>query len=369
MKVVVIIPTYNERDNIVELLTKLEIARRQLKKYSVSFLVVDDTSPDGTSEVVRTFAKSHPNVYLATGKKEGLGTALLRGMHYAVGNLGADIIAQIDADLSHDPLVLPKFFEKLEGGADFVVGSRYVRGGSIPANWGIHRKIYSVVGNAIVRYGLGYPKIHDWTGGYRAFRKIYYERAKEHVARYGGYVFQIAFLHHAIGSGAHVAEVPIHFTDRRFGRSKIAPLHYILNIYAYIGRARLRSLFGGQFFKFAAVGTVGFVINTIVLELLVRLGLHPAIGSAFGAECAIISNFFLNNSWTFSHSKIGGTRLVPKFLQFNLTSVGAIVIQAGTVAFGTWQFGVQSYRIFYIIGVGLGLIWNYIMYSQVIWKK
>ncbi len=369
MKVVVIIPTYNERENIVELLEKLDSVRAQLKHYTIVLLVVDDNSPDGTQERVRQFAQSHKDVFLLTGRKEGLGRALLRGMKYAVETFGADTLVQIDADLSHDPNKLPEFLKKISEGADFAVGSRYIPGGSIPANWGIHRKIYSVVGNAIVRFGLGHPEIHDWTGGYRAFRKIYYERAKERVARYSGYVFQIAFLHNAVVSGAKVREVPIHFTDRRFGRSKIAPLHYILNIYLYIISTRLKEIVRMQFFKFAAVGTIGFVINTIVLELFVRVGWHPAAASALGAEVAIVSNFFLNNSWTFRHSKIRGIKMVPKFIQFNLTSVGAIVIQAGTVAMGSWVFGVQRYRIFYIIGVGLGLIWNYIMYSLVIWKK
>jgi dolichol-phosphate mannosyltransferase len=369
MKAVIILPTYNERENITGMLTKLVSVMEKVKRFTYAILVVDDTSPDGTAELVKAFAKTHRDVHLLTGKKEGLGKALLRGMSYAIDSLDAEVIAQLDADLSHDPEALPEFFKKIAAGDDFVVGTRYIRGGSIPENWGIHRKIFSVVGNAVVRFGLGFPEVHDWTGGYRVFRKEYFIKAKEKMAKYSGYVYQIAFLHSAILDGAKVGEVPIHFTDRKYGRSKIAPLQYIRNVFLYVGRARLHQLRHGSFAKFAVVGTVGFIINTTILELAVRAGFHPAVGSAGGAECAIISNFFFNNGWTFRGKKIRGLRLIPKFLQFNATSLGALLIQSGTVAVGTHFFGENLYRLFYLIGVGIGLVWNYTMYSRVIWKN
>lgn len=361
MKVVVIIPTYNERENIIELLTKLESVRKKVISHEVHFLVVDDSSPDGTQEVVGEYGKSHKHVHILTGKKEGLGKALLRGMEYAANQLGADIIGQIDADLSHDPKKLPEFFRALASGYDFVIGSRYIQGGGIPENWGTHRKIYSVLGNAFVRYGLGYSRVHDWTGGYRVYNKKYYEALAPQLSRYNGYVFQIAFLHKAIQMGARVFEVPFHFTDRRFGHSKIAPSQYIRDVLRYVATH-------GTFSKFLTVGVLGFIINTFVLELLVWLGFHPAAGSAIGAECAIVSNFIFNNAWTFRHKKIIGDRKVGKFLQFNLTSLAGLVIQSGTVWLGSFLFGVESYRLYYVVGVAAGLTVNYMMYSKVIWK-
>ncbi len=367
-KAVIILPTYNERENIADMLTKLVSVLVNIKGYDFRILVADDTSPDGTKSEVLAFAKSHPFVSVLSGKKEGLGRALLRSMTYAVDKMNADIIVQMDADLSHDPKVLPEFFKHIDRGSDFVVGSRYIPGGSIPDNWGIHRKIFSVVGNSIVRYGLGFSYVHDWTGGYRVLRKEFFEKVKSDVAPYSGYVYQIAFLHRAILAGAKVSEVPIHFTDRRRGRSKIAPIQYIRNVFLYVGRARYLSLRHGPFAKFAVVGSVGFVINTAILELMVRAGFHPAVGSAVGAECAIISNFIFNNNWTFKGKKISGLRVIPKFLQFNATSIGALLIQSGTVALGSLLFGTEIYRLFYLIGVGIGMLWNYTMYSRVIWK-
>lgn len=369
MKIVVIIPTYNERENIVSLLEKLAVAIKPLTHHQCIFVVVDDTSPDGTADVVNLYRRKHPNTVLMTGKKEGLGKALLRGMTYATDELGADVIAQIDGDLSHDPAAFGTFVAALDNGSDFVIGSRYITGGSIPDNWGLHRKIYSVLGNAVVRYGLGFSRVHDWTGGYRLYRASYAQRLRQQMSKYRGYVFQIAFLYKSILSGADVAEVPIHFTDRRFGHSKIAPSEYIRDVLLFIFRQRIKRLVYGSFLKFCVVGTVGFIINTIVLEVVVRSGFHPALGSAAGAELAIVSNFLFNNAWTFGSRKVVGGKMVRKFLQFNSTSVGAIVLQAGTVYVGTHQFGVSTYRWFYILGVGFGLIWNYTMYSKVVWRK
>jgi len=369
MNIVVILPTYNERENIIPLLNALEAQKAIVKKHSISFLVADDTSPDGTKNAVEEYRKTHKDVFCISGKKEGLGKALLRGMTYAVDVLHADLIVQMDADLSHDPKKFPEFIKAIDNGADFAVGSRYIKGGSIPENWGILRKMYSIVGNAVVRFGLGYLCIHDWTGGYRAFKKKFFLQAKDEMKAYSGYVFQIAFLHKAVKRRAKIVEIPFHFTDRLYGHSKIAPVEYIKNIFEYIIRARIDDIIHGSFGKFAVVGTIGFVINTVVLVGLKNIGVHPAIGSAIGAECAIISNFILNNAWTFKERKIRGMRTILKFIQFNTTSVGAIIIQSGTVFIGTQLFGIPAYFYSYILGVGLGLIWNYLMYSRVIWKK
>lgn len=369
MKLVIILPTYNERDNIIRLLDMLHEILGDIKEYSIRYLVVDDNSPDGTRDVISEYQKKYKDVFLLSGSKEGLGKALLRGMTHAVETMGAEILLQMDADLSHDPKAIPKFLQALNKGADFVVGCRYIKGGSIPDNWGIHRKIFSIVANSIVRFGLGVPSIHDWTGGFRAFRKVYFEKLHTQVEEYSGYVFQIAFLHKSILSGAKVAEVPIHFTDRRFGKSKIVPSEYIRKVMLYVWKARVKSVLAHSFSKFLVVGSIGFIINTIILELLVFFGFHPTIGSVFGAEAAILSNYKLNNSWTFRDRKIGKDQRVNKFLQFNMTSLGAMSLQALSVHIGTHIYGISEYRIFYLIGIFCGLIWNYIMYSRVIWKR
>lgn len=371
MKVVVIIPTYNERENIIVLLDRLEAAMKAVKRHTISYLVVDDTSPDGTAQLVKEYQKSHKNVHLVTGKKEGLGKALLRGMTYAVVNLKADILLQMDADLSHDPATAPEFLRALDTGADFAVGSRYIPGGSIPQNWGLIRKIYSVIGNGIVRFGLWHPPIHDWTGGYRAYTKKYYLDNKEKVKGYSGYVFQIAFLHSAIHDGARITEVPIQFTDRRFGHSKIAPAEYIFNIYKYIAVTRCGEIVAGSFGKFLVVGGIGFILNAVILVLLHNVNWPATWANLAGAAVAIFSNFNLNNVWTFRNQKISGIgQYILKLAQFYATSAfGVVVIQTGCIWLGVRLLGDRWYFEFFLLGTGMLLIWNYVIYSKVIWKK
>lgn len=369
MNTVVILPTYNERENIKTLLDSIFDIWVTIRGHSLTILVVDDKSPDGTSEVVKQYHKVRPNVILLTKEKEGLGSALLFGIAYALDVCHAKMIVQMDADLSHDPVSLPYFIKAIDRGADFAVGSRYIEGGSIPDNWGLHRKLFSIVGNGIVRFGLGYANVHDWTGGYRAYTDKIAGYSRFQLSKFQGYVFQIAYLHKSILRGAKITEVPIRFTDRKFGHSKIAPSQYIRDVLGYVIRERVKQIVTGSFGKFMVVGSIGFVINTIMLEVFVHYGFHPALGSGFGAELAIISNFILNNSWTFQSRKVRGFPAIVKFMQFNVSSLGAVLIQSGTVWLGSMVFGIWAYRWFYLIGVGIGLLWNYMMYSKVIWKK
>jgi dolichol-phosphate mannosyltransferase len=369
MKAVIILPTYNERENIGEVIKQISKVTSKISGFDFNILVVDDNSPDRTLDIVKKLSLLYKKIVYLSGQKEGLGKALLRGMDYAYEKLKTDFIVQMDADLSHDPNVLIDFFNKIHQGFDFVIGSRYIKEGSIPDNWGLHRKVQSVVGNAIVRFGLGHPEIHDWTGGYRIFNTKYYLNARRDMENYKGYVFQIAFLHKAVIAGTRIKEVPIHFVDRKFGKSKIVSSEYIKDIFKYIINSRIESVRKGYFGKFLIVGTIGFIINTVILELLVRLKFPPWIGSFIGAEFAIVSNFYLNNSWTFKDRKIKNQSVIFKFLQFNTTSAGAMIIQTVTVWLGGYFLGNNFYRYFYILGVFIGLIWNYIMYSRVIWKK
>ncbi len=371
MNVVVVIPTYNERENIRVLLTKLADAFGTKQTYTISYLVVDDTSPDGTATVVKAYQKTHKNVYLISGKKEGLGKAILRGMTEAFEHMHADVVLQIDADLSHDPSVAPRLLEAIEKGATFAVGSRYIPGGAIPENWGLIRKIYSIVGNNIVRFGLWHPNVRDWTGGYRAYTRHFYDTTHREMEQYSGYVFQIAFLHKSIHHGAIVREIPFHFTDRLYGHSKIAPAEYIFNIYRYIALARIEEFIHGSFGKFLVVGGIGFVLNAGILVLLHKAHMSATYANLVGAAVAIFSNYNLNNLWTFRHKKISGAgQYVTKLLHFYATSAfGVIVIQTGTIALGVRLFGDRWYFDFFLLGTAFIMVWNYVIYSKVIWKK
>ena len=153
MKVVIIIPTYNEKGNIERVIDVLETEIFQkVTKHQMHILVVDDTSPDGTAHLVEALMEKYKNIHLfKNSKKLGLGAAYVHGMTEAIENLQADVMFEMDADLSHDPYKVPEFLEKIDEGYDMVIGTRYSQGGSIPPNWGPIRKIYSIFGNLLVR--------------------------------------------------------------------------------------------------------------------------------------------------------------------------------------------------------------------------
>lgn len=373
MKVVIIIPTYNEKGNIERLIKILEEEIfTKIKNHDMNILVADDNSPDGTGDVVRSLMKRWKNIGINSGEKKGLGAAYVRGMTYAIEKLGADIMFEIDADLSHNPHKVPEFLKKIDEGYDMVIGTRYSQGGSIPHNWPIQRKAFSVLGNLTVRTILMRFKIHDWTGGFRALRREVFLKEKENLTAFRGYTFQVSFLHKAARDGFKIAEVPIHFTDRTLGRSKIAPREYIVDLLKYVITARIKEILTGSFGKFLVVGGTGFIINAVILRTLVEV-FHwaPSPANLAGAGVAMFSNYNLNNYWTFSHSKSTTFgNYLRKMINFYATSsFGVIFIQTGTIFLGDLLIGRKYYFIYFLFGTFLLLIWNFTIYSRFIWKK
>jgi len=372
MKVVVILPTYNEKGNIERLIPILENdVFPKIKNHNMNILVVDDNSPDGTGDEVKRLMKKWGNIKLNTGEKQGLGAAYVRAMNYAIEKMGADIIFEMDADFFHDPNKIPKFLKKIEEGYDMAIGTRYSNGGSIPSNWGLHRKIFSIVGNLLVRSILMHFWIHDWTGGFRALKKEVFLKERNKVGAFKGYTFQVAFLHKTVRDGYRIAEVPFSARDRTLGRSKIAPLEYITNLLKYVIKSRFFELIHSSFLKYAITGFVGYIINAVTLEILFKNGLHPAIAGAIGGEFAIIWNFSMNNFWSFSKHKITTpVKFLVKFPQFNLVALGSLVIILGVLAIGTHFYGSSSRQIFLIIAIIFFVIpYSYTMYNIFIWKR
>lgn len=364
MKVVIIIPTYNERENIKSVIQKIHETTLDIpSKYKIEVLIVDDHSPDGTGDEVRSLMKKYPFVSMISGEKKGLGMAYVRGMNYAVYKKDADILFEMDADLSHDPALIPVFLETIDNGADFVIGCRYMKGGSIPKEWPLHRKILSVVGNLIVRWGLFIPSIRDWTSGYRAIRAKVFRSVGQGLSKYPGYAFQVASLHRVYQHKFVIAEVPLVFVDRSWGKSKIIPPDYIYNVLTYV-------FANSTMWRYLVVGVIGFLIQATIANTLVSYHLFPGIAVVVGAEMSIISNFFLNNHWTFSQKKLSGKRrLLKRFTAFNVASIGSIVIQGFIVSLGVLTFGRSAWFIFMIAGIILFVIpYSFFIYNRFIWR-
>jgi dolichol-phosphate mannosyltransferase len=214
----VILPTYNERDNLEPL---VRAVRAELSEAAPdhTVLVVDDSSPDGTGELADRLAEADPHVrVLHRPRKEGLGQAYLAAFEVALDS-GAELILEMDADFSHDPSYLPQMIAAAAT-ADVVLGSRYVPGGGT-RNWGRLRRFVSQGGSWYARTVLRLP-VRDLTGGFKCFRRAVLEALDLSEVRSQGYGFQVELTYRALQLGFRIVEVPIVFTDRRVGQSKMS---------------------------------------------------------------------------------------------------------------------------------------------------
>jgi len=233
VRATVCLPTYNEREN-------LEPMVRALGERDVSVLVIDDNSPDGTGELADRLAGEHDYVsVLHRPRKEGLGPAYLAGFQRALAD-GAELILEMDCDFSHNPGDVPRLIEAAAG-ADLVLGSRYVSGGSVE-NWGLVRRFVSAGGSLYARLLLG-VRVHDLTGGFKCYRRAVLETIDLQAIDSKGYAFQIETTYRALRKGFSVAEVPIRFVDRQEGHSKMSRA-IVLEAIWKVPALRLRALLG-----------------------------------------------------------------------------------------------------------------------------
>lgn len=188
----------------------------------MKLLIVDDHSPDGTGDRVREKRKQYKNLYLLEKKKEGLGRAYMRGFRFALDTLHADSVFEMDADFQHDPQDIPRFITALENGYDYILGSRFIRGGSIPKNWAVKRVFLSKMGNLFIRIVLGMWDIHDATTGYRLLRvKGFLDKINTMKFQSNSYAYKIQLLYEIKKLGAKIYEIPIQFKMREKGWSKM----------------------------------------------------------------------------------------------------------------------------------------------------
>jgi dolichol-phosphate mannosyltransferase len=215
MNVLVVLPTYNESENIDQVVRRIRQAAA-----AATVLVVDDGSPDGTAEIAETLGKELGNVeVMRRHEKSGLGSAYRAGFRWGLDN-GFDACVEIDADLSHEPEAIPGLVAPLADGHDLVIGSRYVPGGSIP-NWAWHRRLLSRGGNRYASAVLGLGVV-DSTAGFRVYSADLLRRIDLDRVKAEGYGFQIEMTYRAKQAGASVTEVPIRFVDRVEGESKMS---------------------------------------------------------------------------------------------------------------------------------------------------
>ena len=237
MRATVCLPTYDERANLERMIRALQPVLRDGDRV----LVIDDNSPDGTGAIADSLAVELPFVsVLHRPLKEGLGPAYLAGFRRALDD-GAELVLEMDCDFSHDPADVPRLIAAAEDGADLVLGSRYVPGGSIP-NWTLARRAVSAAGNLYARIWLQSP-IHDLTGGYKCYRRALLEGLDLDTIQAKGYAFQIETTYRARRAGYRVIEIPIAFVDRERGVSKMRGA-IVLEAIWQVPLLRLRALAG-----------------------------------------------------------------------------------------------------------------------------
>jgi dolichol-phosphate mannosyltransferase len=235
MKILVIIPTYNELDNLPRLLPEVFS-----KNDDIHILIVDDNSPDGTAGFVEEEMQKNDSLHIIKrSSKQGLGTAYIAGFKYAIQN-EYDFIFEMDADFSHDPNEIPKFLEEIKN-ADLILGSRYKNGVNV-INWPMRRLLLSWFANLYTRFITGMP-VHDATGGFKCFKRKVLEAINLDQVKSNGYAFQIEMNFKAWKKGFKIIEMPIIFVDRMKGQSKMSR-KIVREAVTMVWKLRIKSLFG-----------------------------------------------------------------------------------------------------------------------------
>lgn len=369
-KVVIVMPVWNEAGNLRKMVKQLLEVEFPTINAEMNLLVVDNHSKDDTVKVVDEYSKKDKRVKIIQQQNDGLGWAYVSGFQYAMDELKADAILEMDGDFQHPTRFVKPMVDAYLEGADYCIGSRYVRGGSIPKEWALSRKAVSFFGNLFIRLVLLKFSIHDLTTGFRLTRVkgVLDQIDLPNLMELYRFAYKVDLLYQSIKLSKKTIEVPLEFESRTMEKSKF-------RIKEMISTFKVAIILGikdkQKIIKFGTVGFIGFIVNFAFLRIFRSLGLSELLVWAFATELAIVNNYVFNNIWTFKDSEIKGLKSITlKFLQFNLTSAGALVIQSIAGPFGTKLVGEKyDFIVLAFVVAFLVLPYNYLMYTKIIWKK
>lgn len=368
----VIIPTYNEAKNIGPLLDQL-FALSELNDmgWQLDALVMDDTSPDGTSDIVRKLAETtyKNRVFLHTGKKEGLGRALQKSFDAAL-TYKHDVFLTMDADFSHSPRDIPELLRAIDEGADIAVGSRYIDGGLIPGNWPLALIIRTRIATAVARWLGGVSdELSELTTNFRAMRRTVLQQIPYNDVKANGYGIQI-FLANAFSSGKYrLTEVPITFRSRAHGASK-ARFKDVAEFFKVAYQLNPDSP-AKQAMRFVIVGISGTIINLTTLWQLQELTGTTAPYVSFAAiQVSIFWNFLLHSTFTFkAHREMSRHNMsvsyIRNFAKYECASLFSQSIMLSMYTALTWA-GVY-YLLAQLLGIATAFVANYYLSAKYIW--
>lgn len=384
---VIVIPTYQEAGHIQRMIDHLfKTTFPSIKDWDCRLLIVDGNSPDGTANIVKSCQKRYPKLDLIIEiKKEGIGAAYVKAFRYALSRHHADVVIEFDSDFQHPPKDISVMLDAINQGYDYVLGSRKIKGGSNPKGWGLKRLFFSEVGGLVARLILFFPsanyfRITDPTTGMKASRVSGFIDTMNMDQLYSkSFGYKLEFLYKMVNLGAKIKEIPLRFGLRATGESKIEA-QTAKEIFRTAILLRWSHPATQKFLKFGLIGLFGFTVNKLGLDLLSKVfvntinsvGVRNTVANALASEVAIISNFILNNLWTFKNEKlVWGAKLVKKFFTFNLSSVvSGIIIPSLVIGLGTGILG-DSYRtaLLFFAVFCLTVPLNWFIYNTVIWKK
>ncbi|MCL2615565.1 MAG: glycosyltransferase family 2 protein [Dehalococcoidia bacterium] len=355
----ILIPTYNERDNIAPLLERIAAALPELD-YEVLF--VDDNSHDGTTELINSLSSHYPTRVIVRKDKRGLATAVTDGF----GWVDSDTVLVMDADLQHPPEIIPSLIQAIQDGADITVASRYVKGGGT-SGWSTIRKIIS--GGAIMLSHILLPHsrhVKDPMSGFFAFKRSVIDGVKLSPI---GYKILLEML--VVGKADKVSEVPFMFCLRQKGESKLnisQEGEYLRHLFSLMRRSGEIT----RFMKFLLVGASGTIVNLGLLWLLHdqnTLGWDIRIALLIAIEISIFTNFLLNNYFTFRDRRQSGAgAFIKNCLRYNFISIPAGLLNWVTTVVLTDKSN-GPYIILNLIGIAVAMIWNFVANSLWTWNK
>jgi len=371
MKVAIVIPTYNEAENIGRLIEALASEFHRTPEEDFHILVVEGNSPDGTADVVWEKSVKYDFVHLLMEqKKAGLGAAYTRGFRYAIEELNPDVIVEMDADFQHDPKDVTRLVQEIKNGCDYIIGSRFIRGGSTPKEWALSRKLMSIGGNLFSKVILGIFEVNDFTSGFKASRvRGFVDKIDLNSVLSSGFAYKLDLLFRMHKLGAKIKEVPIKFGLRDRGDSKMAKNNWLDSLRVVF---TLRYNENKNFFKFCVVGFVGLFVDTGLFNLLRVTLFKSSLAVLVSGFIAMLTTFLLNDNWSFQERKIEDfSKKILSFVVYVVFSLIPIFVRSRLVYFAGRTFGdtfVISNTAFFI-GIVFGLAWNFVVYSKLIWKK
>lgn len=350
------IPAFRERDNIASLIERVDQA---LQGHEYEVIIIDDNSQDGTEELVAELATRYPVRIVVRTHKKGLASAVIDGFDHATG----DAIGVMDADLQHPPEVLPALLKALEDGADMAIASRYVPGGGCEG-WSLLRRLMSKGAGFLAHLLLPSTRgIADPMSGFFMFRPGILAAADLHPT---GFKILMEIL--VAGQPSHVVEIPFVFVARERGESKLR-LSQQIDYLKHIASLMRRKGEMVRFLKFCLVGGSGVVVNMGLLYLLTEYaGLFYLVSSAISIETSIITNFLLNDFFTFHDRRgIGPRQFFGRLLKFNLVSLGGHVLNMTVLWLLTSVAGLY-YLVSNLFGIAAAMTWNYLVNFWWTWK-